>query len=348
MDNVQSNLGTGRGRDPRWRHDGGRSCDRIRTREWVDSGLAWVGWESLRDASRERKWETFSPTWERDGGEIPAGVTVASDPALIDEPNNGLVAVWRGSDGNLYETVAVSGKWETFSPTWERDGGEIPAGVTVASDPAIVYEPSNGLVAVWRGSDGNLYETVAVKGKWETFSPTWERDGGEIPAGVTAQGDPAIADEPSNGLVDVWRGSDGNLYETVAVKGKWETFSPTWERDGGEIPAGVTAQGDPAIIYEPANGLVDDWRGSDGNLYETVAVKGKWETFSPTWERDGGEIPAGVTAQGDPAIIYEPANGLVDDWRGSDGNLYETVAPGGKAWETFSPTWGDGVLLGTN
>ena len=264
------------------------------------------------------KWITFSPTWENK----PAGVTVAGDPAAVIDPSNGLAALWRGSDGNVYETVAPSGKWITFSPTWENK----PAGVTVAGDPAAVIDPSNGLAALWRGSDGNVYETVAVKGKWITFSPTWENK----PAGVTVAGDPAAVIDPSNGLAALWRGSDGNVYETVAPSGKWITFSPTWENK----PAGVTVAGDPAAVIDPSNGLAALWRGSDGNVYETVAPSGKWITFSPTWENK----PAGVTVAGDPAAVIDPYNGLTALWRGSDGNVFDTVAPSGK-WITFSPTW---------
>jgi hypothetical protein len=48
-----------------------------------------------------------------------------------------------------------------------------------------------------------------------------------------------------------------------------------------------------------------------------------------------------------PAILSVPGIGLTILWRGSDGNIYDTDAPSGK-WETFSPTWGDSVLMGTN
>jgi hypothetical protein len=216
----------------------------------------------------------------------------AARPAIAVE-GSGFGIIWRGSDGNIYDTDAPKGPWQTFSPTWERDGGEIPVGVTPVGDPATVSEAGGGVGIVWRGSDWNIYDTDAPKGTWQTFSPTWERDGGEIPAGVTAVGDPVIVKEGS-GFGIVWRGSDGNIYDTDAPKGTWQTFSPTWERDGGEIPAGVTAVGDPVIATEGSGfGIV--WRGSDGNIYDTDAPKGTWQTFSPTWERDGGEIPAGVT-----------------------------------------------------
>jgi hypothetical protein len=202
---------------------------------------------------------------------------------------------------------------------------------TSGAHPAVVIDPANGLASVWRGSDGNLYETVAPGGKsWTTFSPTW----GSLPGGVKVTGNPASVIDPANGLASVWRGSDGNLYQTVAPGGKsWTTFSPTW----GTLPAGIDVAGNPAVVIDPANGLASVWRGSDGNLYETVAPGGKsWTTFSPTW----GNLPAGVTVVSDPAVVIDPANGLAVIWRGSDGNLYQTAAPGGKSWTTFSPTWG--------
>jgi hypothetical protein len=93
-----------------------------------------------------------------------------------------------------------------------------------ASRPAVLIVPGVGLTVIWRGSDGNVYDTDAPTGKWETFSPTW----GILPPGVTATGDPAVVQDPTNGLSVIWRGSDGNVYDTVAPKGKWEIFSPTW------------------------------------------------------------------------------------------------------------------------
>lgn len=97
--------------------------------------------------------------------------TTVSDArvATVVIPGEGVISDWRGSDGNLYETVAVNGKWTTFSPTWEGN----PAGVAVTGDPSATISSANGLTIVWRGSDGNLYETLAVNGKWQTFSPTW-------------------------------------------------------------------------------------------------------------------------------------------------------------------------------
>ena len=272
-----------------------------------------------------KSWTTFSPTW----GSLPGSVKVTGNPASVIDPVNGLAAVWRGSDGNLYQTAAPGGKsWSTFSPTW----GNLPTGVEVAGNPAVVIDPANGLAAVWRGSDGNLYQTVAPGGKsWTTFSPTW----GNLPAGVKVVSDPAVVIDPANGLAAVWRGSDGNLYQTVAPGGKsWTTFSPTW----GNLPGSVKVTGDPAVVIDPANGLAAVWRGSDGNLYQTVAPGGKsWTTFSPTW----GNLPGGVTVVSDPSVVIDPANGLAATWRGSDGNLYQTAAPGGKSWSTFSPTWGN-------
>jgi hypothetical protein len=260
------------------------------------------------------KWETFSPTWEK-----LRTAKVASDPALINNPTNGLIAVWRGTDGNLYITDAPKGTWETFSPTWEQ-----LTTAKVTGDPAAIEIPSYGVVSDWRGTDGNLYETIAVNGKWETFSPTWEK----LTTAKVAS-DPALINNPTNGLIAVWRGTDGNLYITDAPKGTWETFSPTWE----QLPPGVTVVGDPTAIEVPGYGLVADWRGSDGNLYETLAVNGKWETFSPTWEK----LTTAKVA-GDPTLIYSSTIGLIAVWRGTDGNLYITDAPKGT-WETYSPTW---------
>jgi hypothetical protein len=140
-----------------------------------------------------------------------------------------------------------------------------------AARPATAVSPTLGLVSDWRGSDGNLYETLYEKGKWVTFSPTWEQL-----TSVKVAGDPALAYESTNGLVADWRGTDGNLYETVYSGGKWTTFSPT----AGQLPSGVTMAGDPVLAIEPSNGMISDWRGSDGNLYETLYSASAWTTFS--------------------------------------------------------------------
>ena len=250
----------------------------------------------------------------------------AATPATIVDSNNGLTSVWRGTDGNLYETVARGGKWTTFSPTF----GQLPTGVAVASDPSLALDKSNGVMAVWRGSNNHIYETLVFNGSWTTFEPTW----GNLPAGITARGNPAAVVDPTNGLSIEWRGSDGNIYETVAPGGgSWTTFSPTWSNK----PSGVTVTSDPAAVVDPTNGLSIEWRGSDGNIYETVAPGGgSWTTFSPTWEGK----PAGVTVDGAPAVVVDPVNGLTINWRGSDGQLYQTGAPGGGKWNTFSPTFG--------
>jgi hypothetical protein len=266
------------------------------------------------------KWTTFSPTW----GNLPGTVQVASDPDTVYEHVNGINDVWRGTDGNIYDTVAVSGKWTTFSPTWEN----LPAGVSATGKPSAIYDPSNGLSVTWRGTDGNIYDTVAVSGKWTTFSPTW----GNLPSGVKVSGDPEAVYDPSNGLTVIWRGTDGNIYETTSSGGKWTTFSPTWN---ASLPVAVSVLGEPSVIDDPTNGITIVWEGTDGNLYETVAPKGTWTTFSPTWET----LPSGVKPTGVPGLMIDPSNGLSMTWRGGDGSLYETVAPGGK-WTTFSPTWG--------
>jgi hypothetical protein len=266
------------------------------------------------------QWTNFSPTWEGK----PAGVTVTGTPTLAVTPTNGLNITWRGSDGNLYVTRAVSGKWSTFNPT----SGNMPAGTTVVGNPSSAYDPTNGLTIEWRGSDGNVYETVAPGGKWTTFSPTWSNK----PSGVTVASDPAVVLDPANGISIVWRGSNNHLYETAAPGGSsWTTFELTWEN----LPAGVTVTGNPAVIIDPANGLASGWRGSDGNVYETVASGGKWTTFSPTWENK----PAGTTVASDPAMAITSSSGLAFLWRGTNNNVEETVSVGGK-WTTFAPTWG--------
>jgi hypothetical protein len=99
---------------------------------------------------------------------------IGARPGAVIDHANGLAGLWRGSDGNLYETVAPGGKWTTFSPTWGVNLG----GVTVTGNPSAVIDPNLGLISLWRGSDGNLYETVAPGGKWTTFSPTWGALGG--------------------------------------------------------------------------------------------------------------------------------------------------------------------------
>jgi hypothetical protein len=143
---------------------------------------------------------------------------------------------WRGSDNALFETDAPSGEWESWSPTWSGKG--IPAGVTPVGTPAIAPASGGGWQGIfWRGSDGNIYETDAPKGEWESFSPTWSRKG--IPAGVSVASDPVVAPASGGGWQGIfWRGSDGALFETDAPKAEWESWSPTWSRKG--IPAGVT------------------------------------------------------------------------------------------------------------
>jgi hypothetical protein len=120
------------------------------------------------------KWVTWSPT----AGHMPSGVTVAGDPAIVEDSAKGLVTEFRGSDGNLYQmTWTKEGGWVTWSPT----AGQMPSGVTVAGDPAIVEDPAKGMVTEFRGSDGNLYQMVYEKEKWITWSPT---SGDDITMGV--------------------------------------------------------------------------------------------------------------------------------------------------------------------
>ena len=119
-------------------------------------------------------WITFEQTWEN----LPTGVIVTGNPATIMTSSSGLVSGWRGSDGNVYETLAVNGKWTTFSPTWENK----PAGVTVTSDPSLVIT-SEGIAFLWRGSNNNVEETIARAGKWTTFAPTWGAIFGKVTLG---------------------------------------------------------------------------------------------------------------------------------------------------------------------
>ncbi|HUN78379.1 MAG TPA: hypothetical protein VMU32_05630 [Solirubrobacteraceae bacterium] len=105
-----------------------------------------------------------------------------------------------------------------------------------AARPAIMTQSST-LSVVWRGSDGNMYDTDAPPEKeWESWSPTWSKKG--VPAGVVPVGNPTIITQSSR-LEIVWRGSDGNIYVTDAPPEKeWESWSPTWSKKG--IPSGVT------------------------------------------------------------------------------------------------------------
>ena len=264
------------------------------------------------------------------GGDRSFETPRAAHPVIAPSGSSWNGIIWRGTDGNIYDTDAPSGEWESFSPTWSKKG--IPSGVTVVGDPVIAPSGSSWSGIVWRGSDGNIYETDAPKGEWESFSPTWSKKG--IPSGVTVGSDPVIAPygTGSNGII--WRGTDGNIYDTDAPSGEWESFSPTWSKKG--IPSSVTAVGDPVMARQGTSWSGIIWRGSDGNIYETDTPKGEWESYSPTWSKNG--IPSGVTVGGDPVMApYEAAwNGIM--WHGTDGNIYDTDSLGGE-WESFSPSW---------
>ncbi|HWH21157.1 MAG TPA: hypothetical protein VN671_11535, partial [Solirubrobacterales bacterium] len=225
-------------------------------------------------------------TWSHGG--IPAGVKPVGRVVPI-AAGNGLAGIlWTGSDGNVYDTQAPGGVWETWSPTWNHNG--IPAGVRALSSPAIWRAPNGSWAgAVWTGSDGNIYETHGNEnGEWSSFSPTWNRNG--LAAGVKPLGDPVVLPSASGSTGIAWPATDGNVYITQAPAGTWESYSPTWNRSG--IPSGVRPVASPAVIPSGQgwNGFL--WPGSDGNLYETQASGGVWSSFSPTWNRHG--IPAGV------------------------------------------------------
>ena len=298
-------------------------------------GIIWSGsdgniYETHRDSG---DWETYSPTWDKSG--LPSGVLAVSSPVPVPTPDGGWNGImWIASDGNVYESHAPGGIWQSYSPTWSKIG--IPPNVTPVGNPALVPTPNGGWNGIiWHGSDGHIYETHAPNGNWETYSPTWSKIG--IPPGVTPVGDPVVVPTPNGGWNGIiWRGSDGNIYSTHAPNGNWETYSPTWSKIG--IPPGVKPVGNPALTRTPNggwNGII--WRGSDGNIYSTHAPNGNWETYSPTWSKIG--IPPGVKAASDPVPTPSATlgwDGIV--WRGSDGNIYRTHGPNGN-WETFSPTW---------
>lgn len=168
----------------------------------------------------------------------------AKQIAVIPTKTSWSGVMWSATDGNVYETDAPSGEWESWAPTWSHSG--IPAGVRPVSGPSLTPGASGwGGGIAWTGSDGNIYVTQAPSGKWESWSPTWSRSG--IPAGVSVASQPTISPSGSSWSGFLWVGSDGNIYWTRAeANGTWTSFSPTWSHKG--IPAGVQPVGRPVVI----------------------------------------------------------------------------------------------------
>jgi hypothetical protein len=299
--------------------------------------LAWDGYCGLRKRNGE-----YRPAWR--AFQAAAGV----EPWPIHRAKVAIVPsgvgwngfIWRGSDGNIYETHAPGGTWQSYALTWFRHG--IPDGVRPVSDPIIVSSENTFRGVIWVGSDGNLYETHGVNGEWQSYALTWSKKG--IPSGVRPIGDPVIAPSETGMEGVLWRGSDGNIYETRAPDGDWESYALTWFRNG--IPPGIEPMSDPVVLPSATGWEGVIWRGSDGNIYETHGVNGEWETFSPTWLKNG--IPSGVTTVAEPVITHWGSGWDSVAWIGSDGNIYDTHAPSGD-WETYSPTWSkDGIPPGVS
>ena len=292
-------------------------------------GVFWRGsdgniYESLPENG---EWVTYSPTWSRKG--LPSGVTVASDPVVAPSGTGWQGVFWRGSDGNIYESLPENGEWVSYSPTWS----ELPSGVTVASDPVVAPSGTGWQGVFWRGSDGNIYESLPDEdGEWVTYSPTWSRKG--LPSGVTAEGDPVVAPSGTGWQGVFWRGSDGNIYESLPENGEWVSYSPTWSRKG--IPSGIQPVGDPVVAPSGTGWQGVFWRGSDGNIYESLPENGEWVTYSPTWSRKG--LPPGVVVDGEPVVAPSGTGWQGVFWRGSDGNIYESLPENGE-WVSYSPTW---------
>ncbi len=170
-----------------------------------DAVAVWRQYDGIADSIYANR--LTSGVWGT-AEQLETGTGTADDPQVAFAPNGDAVAVWRQYDGiadSIYANRLTSGTWGTAELLEADDARNADA-------PQVAVDANGDAVAVWRHSDGsvwNIYTNrLAASGVWGTPELL------ETDAGNAAHQQVAV--DPNGNAVAVWKLFDGTIYNVYA------------------------------------------------------------------------------------------------------------------------------------
>jgi Domain of unknown function (DUF1906) len=233
--------------------------------------------------------------------------TLGSRPVAVAQADGVMDVFWQGSVGsNLWHArFTPGGGW----------AGPQNLGGALASDPSPAVSGGGTVSVFWRGTDGQLWQTLQSPGL------SWRRPAslgvGKLGGGPDATGE-------VNGTIDVfWNGT---------VKARASLWHATYTAGSGWgsqslLAAGVASE--PFAVAPTAGAADVFWMGSDGGLWWAARAGGTWQNAVP--------LATGKLASGPFAAAQ--GSGVIDVfWRGlADSGLWQA---------RYSGSWAGPVDLG--
>ena len=249
-----------------------------------------------------------------------AGTAVYPDLAM--DTGGNAFAVWRQSDGILYNILAnryaAGAGWEGAVLVETNSG--------TADEPAIAVDPNGNAIAVWAQWDGsrdNVWANRYAAGSgWETAGLI------ETLSGSAER--PAIAMDPNGNAIAVWSHWDGFRYNIAANR---YTAGSGW---GTAVLIETDNAGDaqtPDVALSSTGDAIAVWRQkTDTNGDGLVNNQDKFSIYANLYRPGAGWGTAGIIETdnlGDaefPQAVFDPDGNALIVWRQSDGIRYNIQA----------------------
>jgi len=347
------------------------------------AGGAYVAWQDFRSGS---DWDLYAQHvtmagsvaagWPHDGLAVCAAAGNQLRPVLAGDGAGGLLIAWvdgRSGEGDydIYaQRVTPAG---SIVAGWPTNGAVVCAAPGDQSEPEIVSDGANGLIAVWvdgrlGGTNVDLYAlrltASGARGSgWQDggtpicqaaggqFSPTIAADGSggaiiawsDFRSGVDVCGaggdqrNPVAVADGSGGAILAWLDArDGSVNHLFVSRLTGDgAISPGWTTGGNAICTAAGGQFAPALVGDGAGGSVIAWydnRAGGGNtdVYaESLTGAGQ---LTPGWTDGGLAVCAANQGQWFPAVVSDGGSGAFVGWhdaRSGAGNVIyaQHVAP---------------------
>ena len=273
--------------------------------------------------------QVFDGTGTPLGREIRANTTTeaAQDaPSVAGLKGGGFVVAW--ADGSVVtpDSNSISDiTGQMFASDGTRLGGEFRVNTTTdvsQQAPDLAPLADGGFLATWSDvSPGGSGDFGRVKG--QIFSPSGQKEGGEIVLNTTTQGvqsGPVSAGLPDGGFVAVWEDQSNTGADTSNGALRGQVFHADGSPEGSEFLVNTTTfdrQDNPAVTGLNDGRFVVTW---DGPVGDDDAAVG--QVFAGDGSKQGGEFVVADDTdfdQGNPAVAPRPDGGFLVAFEDGDG-----------------------------
>jgi hypothetical protein len=259
----------------------------------------------------------------------------AKFPQVAVDDSGNAIAVWSQFDGTRLNILAnryyaATGLWGT-AELIETDEG--PAG-----KPWVAVDGSGNAIAVWRQSDGTLYNVWANRydaatGLWGTAELIETDDAGD--AGY----EPRVAVDDSGNAIAVWSQADGGTYNIWA--NCYNAATGLWgEAELIEDGAGPTSEARVGI--DDSGNAIAVWSQADGGTYNIWA--NRYDAATGLWGE--AELIETGDAAGSPEVAVDGNGNAIAVWGQSDGIASYNVWA--KRYDAATGLWGEVELIETD